>query len=350
VKKIHTSEETARVGSKCRATCVGEVVKLTTADHFSLAFYGQREATVCPGQQSSSEEDQMSNHTLASVAGPYLASARADRQKPSTIKGKESILRTHLLPRFGDLPIDELDHTSFETVKSALADKAAKSVNNVLTVFRSCLAWAHAQGFRTTPPPKKAGWVRTSKTRVKVWTPEQYETLVREAREIGPDTLVMILLGGDAGLRPGEVRALPWSSVDVRKKLIHVELTEWGGQVNAPKGNEVRTVPMTGRLLAALKSLPGKRRGLVLPRNENTLHTPKSQRCAIKRAQKMADLETYGPHTLRHTFCSTLAERGASVTAIQQLAGHKDLATTQRYMHAHAGALASTIALIERET
>jgi site-specific recombinase XerD len=40
-----------------------------------------------------------------------------------------------------------------------------------------------------------------------------------------------------------------------------------------------------------------------------------------------------GVHILRHTFCSHLAMRGAPARAIQELAGHQDLATTQRYMH-----------------
>jgi site-specific recombinase XerD len=38
-------------------------------------------------------------------------------------------------------------------------------------------------------------------------------------------------------------------------------------------------------------------------------------------------------HKLRHTFCSHLAMRGAPARAIQELAGHADLKTTQRYMH-----------------
>ena len=48
-----------------------------------------------------------------------------------------------------------------------------------------------------------------------------------------------------------------------------------------------------------------------------------------------------------HTFCSRLAMRGATAKAIQELAGHKDLATTQRYMHLSPSALDSAIALLE---
>jgi len=50
---------------------------------------------------------------------------------------------------------------------------------------------------------------------------------------------------------------------------------------------------------------------------------------------------------LRHTFCSHLAMRGAPARAIQELAGHKDLATTQRYMHLSPAALDSAIRLLD---
>jgi len=50
---------------------------------------------------------------------------------------------------------------------------------------------------------------------------------------------------------------------------------------------------------------------------------------------------------LRHTFCSHLAMRGAPARAIQELAGHQDLATTQRYMHLSPAAIEGAIALLE---
>jgi len=50
---------------------------------------------------------------------------------------------------------------------------------------------------------------------------------------------------------------------------------------------------------------------------------------------------------LRQTFCSQLAMRGAPARAIQELAGHEDLATTQRYMHLSPASIERAIRLLD---
>ena len=57
-----------------------------------------------------------------------------------------------------------------------------------------------------------------------------------------------------------------------------------------------------------------------------------------------------GVHILLHTFCSHLAMRGAPARAIQELAGHQDLETIQRYMHLRPAALDAAIRLLESGT
>ena len=50
----------------------------------------------------------------------------------------------------------------------------------------------------------------------------------------------------------------------------------------------------------------------------------------------------------RHTFCSHLAMLGAPARAIQELAGHQDLITTQRYMHLSPAALGTAVQLLDQ--
>jgi hypothetical protein len=66
----------------------------------------------------------------------------------------------------------------------------------------------------------------------------------------------------------------------------------------------------------------------------------------MRRSARRANVKA-GVHILRHTFCSHLAMRGAPARAIQELAGHQDLGTTQRYMHLSPAALDAAIRLLE---
>jgi site-specific recombinase XerD len=67
----------------------------------------------------------------------------------------------------------------------------------------------------------------------------------------------------------------------------------------------------------------------------------------VARSARRANLRSVGVHVLRHTFCSHLAMKGAGARAIQELAGHRDLSTTQRYMHVSPSAVENAIRLLD---
>ena len=75
----------------------------------------------------------------------------------------------------------------------------------------------------------------------------------------------------------------------------------------------------------------------------------KRVRSLVKRAQHDAGLEATGNvHILRHSFCTHLAMAGKPPTVIQELAGHRHLATTMRYMHVVKGAKEDAIRALNR--
>ena len=120
--------------------------------------------------------------------------------------------------------------------------------------------------------------------------------------------------------------------------------------MNVPKGGCVRYVPMTKRLTSVLHSLRHTRGARILCHGDGKALTQNVVGKAVRRAARLAQVPVSGVHRLRHTFCSHLAMYGAPARAIQELAGHQDLLTTQRYMHLSPAALETAIGLLERPT
>jgi integrase len=174
---------------------------------------------------------------------------------------------------------------------------------------------------------------------------EEYERLVTES-DVG-NGRVIALLGGEAALRCGEMLALEWDDVDLERRQLCVHRSDWRGHITTPKGGRIRHVPLTSRLAQALTAHRHLRSRLVLCQRDGSALTHNMVADHVRRAARKAHLPIAGVHRLRHTFCSHLAMRGAPTRAIQELAGHAELGTTQRYMHLSPAALDSAIRLLE---
>lgn len=283
--------------------------------------------------------------TLADFAPRFLDGyAKANRQKPSGIAAKETALRVHLVPHLGDKPLDAITTEDVQGLKNALAKRSPKTVNNVLTVLS--VALRTAVEWNVLPKvPCTVRMLRVPKSAASFHDFDEFERLVNAAH---PDTLayLLVLLGGEAGLRCGEMMALEWTDVDLAKRQLCVARSEWKGHVTMPKGGRLRYVPLTRRLTAALREHRHLRSTRVLCLEDGSSLTQKVVGGLVMRPARRANVKV-GVHILRHTFCSHLAMRGAPARAIQELAGHQDLSTTQRYMHLSPAALDAAIRLLD---
>jgi integrase len=273
--------------------------------------------------------------------------AKANRQKASTVCTKSSILRRHLVPAVGKKRLDAITNEDVAHLKAGMGKFNPKTVNNVINVLSKTLHVALEWGV-IERMPCTIKLLKTVTPVMAFYEDEQYADLVAAARKIDPRIEVMVLLGGDAGLRRGEIVSLRQSDVDLRRRQLHVRFATWRGIEDSPKGGRGRIIPMTEALVSALTANRHLRGPRVLhlddgkPVDENVLQD------WIEQATRRAGLDAHRSlHILRHTFCSRLAMKGAPAKAIQELAGHQNLGTTLRYMHLSPAARESAIRLLD---
>ena len=287
--------------------------------------------------------------TLEQFASRFIEGyAVANRQKPSGIAAKQTILNVHLLPAFRTRRLDEITNEDIQQLKHSLRERSPKTVNNVLTVLSVLLKKA-VEWDVLDRLPCTVRLVRAVKPSMGFYGFDEYERLVEAAKALGPVTHLIVLLGGEAGLRCGEIIGLEWRDVNFENRQLCIQRSEWRGHITAPKGGRIRHVPMTHRLTQALAmfSKSGERRGRVLVHKRLTQDIVGNH---VRRAARCAGISGNGVHRLRHTFCSHLAMRGAPARAIQELAGHQNLGTTERYMHLSQSAIEGAIRLLEKTT
>ncbi len=144
-------------------------------------------------------------------------------------------------------------------------------------------------------------------------------------RRLRDDAALEVLYG--SGVRVGELCGLDLDSLDLAGGAVSV----WG------KGSKERRLPLSAPAVIALRAWLAVRTevvaadvGVALFGNERGARlTPRDVRRIIDRRSARPT----HPHALRHSFATHLLDGGADLRAVQELLGHADVATTQRYTH-----------------
>ncbi|MGE3277630.1 MAG: tyrosine-type recombinase/integrase [Vicinamibacterales bacterium] len=284
--------------------------------------------------------------TLEAFAPRFIEGyARANQQKPSGIAAKQSILRLHLVPKLGARSLDAISNEQVQRLKLGLHGKSPKTVNNVLSVLSVLLKQAVEWGV-LGKMPCSIRLMRVTRTDAAFHDFEAYDRLLEAAQTIDARSYLIALLGGEAGLRAGEIVALEWADIDLDRRQIIVRHSDWNGEQTAPKNGRIRYVGMTERLATALRKHRHLRHRRVLCKDDGTPLTRQGCWSRVRYAAHRAKVPT-GVHILRHTFCSHLAMQGAPMRGVQELVGHQSLAMTQRYSHLTPASLDSTIRLLD---
>ena len=270
--------------------------------------------------------------TIRDYVTPFLDLYSAGH-KPSSKQDKKQRLEHDILPAVGDIRLCDLTQEHVDQIKKTMLARGAsgKQVNNSLAVLSSLVKYAVKN--RVIDDPNLSFFIKTQDTEIDPVAPADVDRLVAKAED--GRYRVAILLGADAGLRIGEIRALEWPCVNELGREITIEQSyDADGHLTATKGWKRRTVPMSDRLWVQLRNV--KRRGaLVFSRLDGEMLSYDTAAKAIRELYIAAGVrQPMKPwHSLRHTFGTELANAGVEIQTIRELMGHERIETTLRYIH-----------------
>jgi integrase len=275
--------------------------------------------------------------TFGEAAEEWLRFIEQDRgRKPSTLRDYRSVLRSRLLPEFGERPLESITPQEVERWRQSLDGLSNRSKNKLLVQMHGIFRRAQAtHGIETNPLARVEKHPLRPSGDIEVFSPEEILALVRAAAS--ETDAAIFLTAAFTGLRLGELIALHWRDVDFTGATIRVRASYALGALTTPKSGKVRAVPMAPDVAKALSRL-GQRKhwvgedDLVFAGEAGGYLDGSALRRRYKGALATAGLRSLRFHDLRHTFGTRMIAK-ADVRRVQEWMGHADIQTTMKYLH-----------------
>jgi integrase/recombinase XerC len=247
----------------------------------------------------------------------------------------------------GNVPqVDALTPQDLRAFQAALqeAGYARATISRKLASLRSFYKFSMRQGWTKNNPAKPLRNPRRKRKLPLVLTGPEINRLLQAppaTNTAGLRDRAILETMYSAGLRVSELVALRDGDLDFDEQVIRVR----------GKGRKERMSPLGSFAIRAIQTYAKVRirhadsdklgRGApVFVNRFGKLLTTRSVGRMLDKYIAQAELDTrVSPHTLRHSFATHLLDRGADIRSVQELLGHKSLATTQIYTHVSAAQL-----------
>jgi integrase len=240
-----------------------------------------------------------------------------------------SLLKNHLLPRFGKRYMDEI--TRQDIVKMHADRKAsgaaAGSANRLLImmkyIFNLTLKW-EVPGIKSNPCKGIPLMEENNKMEryLSVQEAERlYGAVCKSENTMLKYIVPMLIL---TGARKREVLDAKWSDFDLSRRAWRIPIT---------KSGKARHVPLSDGALNLLATMPRNPDCKWAFANPETGKPYTSIFYPWNNARKSVGLSDVRMHDLRHSFASLLINSGRTLYEVQHILGHTQVKTTQRYAH-----------------
>ena len=254
------------------------------------------------------------------------AEIMSQKVKSSTLKDYRGAMNYYILPRFGNVPINDIDFLDVEEFRSKLKC-SNKRINNVLVPMRSLMKFALKAGLIDKNPMDLIENLTASKPEIH---PMSIDEVHRFLDVVKPQYKNFFTVAFYAGMRFGEMAGLKWKNVDFRLGVIKVRETRVRGEEGSPKTKgSIRDIKMLPPVVEALrdqrKATMGKSDYVFLNFYGRPL-LPNSVSYRIwKPALKKAGLKPRSLYQTRHTFATLMLDAGELPGWVQKMMGHESL-------------------------
>jgi len=233
----------------------------------------------------------------------------------------------------------EAGHLSLERLTAATIRDALRKLgetrtpatgNRYLAAISAVCRWAIKEQWLNRNPARGIERQREA-AGCTVWLTDKQRGALLTACDVSewPDLGLLVRMALSTGARRGELLALRWSDLDLKKGLAHVPDS---------KSGEPRMLPLIQQVqdLLSGRAVPDDHEVLLF-KSQHDPYTPIEIRTPWDKARAAAGLPDFRFHDLRHSCASYLAMNGATLLEIADVLGHKTLAMVKRYSHLSTG-------------
>jgi integrase len=295
-----------------------------------------------------------SKKTLGEFAERWLDSIRAT-VKPGTLDSYGRLLRQHILPRLGTVPIQKITPDLLNSFygdlladgrKDGTGGLSPRTVRYAHAVIHRMLSHAVRWGQLARNPAERASPPRSRPPEMRYWDRDTVRTFLQFVE--GDRLVGLWVLAISGGLRRGELLAAKWGDLDGASLSVRRSLVQIGKDVTlAPtKTGRERTVALDEGTLAVLRAHKVRQaetrlaapdysdQGLIFCREDGSPIEPAWLTKRFQRLVQEAGLQRIRFHDLRHTAATLAVRAGVHPKAIAERLGHSTVGfTLDRYGH-----------------
>lgn len=237
--------------------------------------------------------------------------------------------------------VADIDQYTIKNYLQFLANTGIKKGNAAVTrgrklaTLKSFFKYLITEGKIKVNPTASVKMPKIKRKEPSYLTEQEYKRLLRTVQKnatkffkLRDIAIINMLLG--MGLRLNELVSLNVGSVNFEDGTIKV----------SRKGDQERILPVNDDVMICLQRYLKTRENISF--TSPLFLSKRDQRIdgatvwyLVKKYLKQSQIEKdkLSPHTLRHTFATTLLKQGVNVLAIKELLSHRNLRTTERYLH-----------------